>query len=242
MNLTSRYLPVLSSCLAVAVLFTQGCNIDTTPAGPAVTETKNIELGKAELVNVEVRLGVGELDVSGGTSKLLEGEFVHSENLSRPEVRYDETGFRGRLVIETEKENRRFGGKGQKNRWSLRFNETVPLDFNIKLGVGESKLDFSRLKPRSIEINSGVGTTDIDLRGSYEKDFEVRVHGGVGEAKVRLPKDVAVTIDAKGGIGGLETRNLRRDGDRWVNEAFGKAKATIHLEVRGGVGHIEVIG
>ena len=68
------------------------------------------------------------------------------------------------------------------------------------------------------------------------------VSSGVTPKTVRLPKDVAVTIDAKGGIGGLETRNLRKDGDRWVNEALGKAKTTIHLEVRGGVGHIEVIG
>ena len=221
---------------------TQSCNIEMTPAGPLVTETKSIELGKAEMVNVDVRLGVGELTLAGGSEKLLEAEFRHNENQSRPEVRYDETGFRGRLVIETERDSQKFGQKNQKNHWDLHLNEKVPFDFNVKLGVGESKLDFSHLKPRSIEIRTGVGTVDVDLRGSYERDFEVKLHGGVGEAKVRLPKDIAVTIDAQGGIGGFDTRNLRKEGGRWVNEAFGKAKTTVHLEIRGGIGHIEVIG
>lgn len=224
-----------------------GCVFNTESAGPPVTETKAIELGKAELVNVEVALGVGELGLSAGTEKLFEGEFRHPENLSKPEVRYDDSGFRGRLTIASEKEEKGVniglsGKKNIENRWNLRFNEGVPLDFVVKLGVGESKLDFSRLKPRAIDVKVGVGTTDIDLRGNYQRDFDVTVHGGVGQATVRLPKDVAVTIDAKGGIGGVHTEGLHKDGSRWLNDAVGKAKTSIRLEVRGGVGEIRIIG
>jgi len=46
---------------------------------------------------------------------------------------------------------------------------------------------------------------------------------------------------ASGGIGTVSRNGLRRDGDAYVNEAYGKTHATIQLNVQGGVGEISLV-
>jgi hypothetical protein len=63
----------------------------------------------------------------------------------------------------------------------------------------------------------------------------------VGEASIRLPRDVGVYAEARGGIGSVRTEGLRREGAHWVNDAYDRAKTTIHLDVQGGIGAINLI-
>jgi hypothetical protein len=47
--------------------------------------------------------------------------------------------------------------------------------------------------------------------------------------------------DAQGGIGGITARGLvKRDGE-YVNDAYGHSKTTVRLDIRGGIGAINLI-
>jgi predicted membrane protein len=87
----------------------------------------------------------------------------------------------------------------------------------------------------------GAGQIDLDLTGERKQNFDVDVQGGVGQAKIRLPRDVGVEIRADGGIGSIDTEGLHKEGGRWVNDAWGKSPVTIHMNVEGGVGEIQLI-
>jgi predicted membrane protein len=87
----------------------------------------------------------------------------------------------------------------------------------------------------------GVGELNMDLRGRPKNDYSVRIRGGVGEATVRLPSDVGVSAEAHGGIGDISARGMRQEGSRYYNEAYGRAKPTIRLDIQGGVGSIKLI-
>jgi len=63
----------------------------------------------------------------------------------------------------------------------------------------------------------------------------------VGEATIRLPRKIGVIVNASGGIGTINAHGLRNDGDDYMNDAYGKSPATIHLKVEGGVGRINLI-
>jgi hypothetical protein len=52
---------------------------------------------------------------------------------------------------------------------------------------------------------------------------------------------VGVTVHASGGIGSIDTAGLKKEDGDYVNEAYGKSAATIHLTVQGGVGAIHLI-
>jgi hypothetical protein len=183
-------------------------------------------------------MGAGELRVSGGASGLMDGRFTYNRLRLRPEVSYDSGGFRGHLLVA---EPDHVGGSARKYAWNLQFNNQKPLDLEVKFGAGESHLDLEDLTLRRVEIEMGVGELKMDLRGAPKSDYSVYVRGGVGEATVYLPANVGIEANVKGGIGDIDAAGLEKHGGRYVNEALGHAKITIHLDIRGGIGAIHLI-
>ncbi len=228
---------------AALVLVGAGCiSVHRDPAGEPRVDNVSIERGKAEMVRLEVKITAGELRISGGAEKLLEAEFRYNVPLMKPQVRYDSTGFRGHLLVEQAASREIHVGGDVENRWNLRVNDDTPLDVLMRMGAGEGRLNLGSLDLRRVEIHMGVGEVEVDLRGHPKRDYDVEIRGGVGEATVRLPSDVGVIAEAKGGIGEISVNNLRKEGNRYVNDAYGKTKPTIRLDVRGGVGQINLIG
>src|SRR5437870_3907909 len=89
-----------------------------------------------------------------------------------------------------------------------------------------------------LDLHMGAGQMDVDLTGDRKTDLTADIEGGVGQANIRLPKNVGVIAHASGGIGSINVRGLKHDGDSYINDAYGKSPATIHLKVEGGIGEI----
>src|SRR5712692_6999580 len=238
--------PILSRLLlpvpALSLLILMGCtiNLDHDSGGPARTDTKSIDLDKSEMVRVVLKMGAGELNVRGGSAKLMDAEFNYNNPRLKPEVHYDGAGFRGHLQVEEPSGS--FHGGNSKYRWDLRFNDEKPLDMEVHFGAGEGRLDLGSLSLRSLEVHMGVGELRLDLRGKPKHDYEVNIRGGVGEATVYLPEGAGVIADAKGGIGGISAHGLHKRDGQYINDAYGHAKPTLRLDIRGGIGAINLVG
>ena len=224
----------LLSLLALA-----GCSIDVGPTGPAETENRSVDLDQSELVRVQLKMGAGELSVRGGAAKLMEGEFTYNRPRLRPEIRYDATGFRGHLVVQEPSNVRHTNSK---YRWNIRLNDAKPMDLVVDFGAGDGRLDLGSLALRSVEIHMGVGELRLDLRGTPKNDYTVSVRGGVGEVTIYLPDGVGIVADAQGGIGGISARGLQKRDGRFVNDGYGHSKVTVRLDIRGGIGAINLVG
>ncbi len=57
--------------------------------GPSGRKHEAIELDKSEEVQVDLRMGAGELRVRGGADNLMEGRFTYNRLRLRPEISYD---------------------------------------------------------------------------------------------------------------------------------------------------------
>jgi hypothetical protein len=222
---------VLSSCNGVSV------NIES---GPVKTDHNAIELDKAEIVNSKFKMGVGEMHVQGGSAKLMEGDFSYSIPSWKPDVKYSSTGFRGTLTIEQPSKASGFNGNGGDYKWDVKLNDKVAQDMEFVVGVGKTILDLNTLNIRSLDVKMGVGELEMNLRGKPQKDYSVSVKGGVGNATILLPKDIGVVATASGGLGGVDTVGMTKDGNQYVNEAYKKSSVTIRLTIEGGVGGIKL--
>jgi predicted membrane protein len=161
-----------------------------------------------------------------------------------PETEYRVVGERGQLMVRQRRGRGLFFGN-RRNDWDLRLTGTLPVDLDVKLGAGESRLDLKGVDLASLEVNMGVGELNLDLTGPRTRDLEVRIHGGVGSARITLPRDVGVRVEVDGGIGSVSARGLLKDGRRYTNEAFGRTAAgrtaaAIRVEVEAGIGSIEL--
>lgn len=239
MNRTQLPKIALLAGTAVMTLLAPACYVSSEGSGPVEHASQTVDLKGAKSVDAHIDMGAGDLIMHGGAKPLLDADFRYRSHDGKPEVQYDVSGTRGTLNVR-QPSHHSIGGN-DKNQWDLRFNEDVPIDIGVKLGAGEGRLDLGNTALHSLDVEVGAGEMKIDLTGHPRGDIDVRVRGGVGEATVRLPKRARLDIEAHGGIGEISARGLEKRGDRWVNEPGGQPDATIHVNVQGGIGQINLI-
>jgi hypothetical protein len=202
-------------------------------------DTQSVELGGAKSVRLDLQFPTGRLAVSGGSSKLLEADFRFDRSSERPRVDYSVSGGDGHLEVSG-------GGSGMhwgptNNDWDLRLGGDAAINLNVNIGAGESYLRLGGLDVEQLRVNMGAGRLDLDLSGPRKTNLDATVEGGVGSAMIRLPRDVGVRVQASGGIGSVKTDGLRREGDSYENDAYGKTPNTIDMTVHGGIGEIDLL-
>ncbi len=198
--------------------------------------TQTVDLQGAKSAHARLEMGAGQLTINGGANHLLDADFNYSNSFDQPRVDYSVTGGVGQLNISQESHSLHFGRS--ENDWNLRFGKDIPLELKVDMGAGQGNLHFRDVPLTRLELNLGAGQMDVDLTGDRKTDLRVDIEGGVGQANIRLPKNVGVIAHASGGIGSINVRGLKRDGDSYTNDAYGKTAATIHLKVEGGIGEI----
>jgi hypothetical protein len=201
-------------------------------------KVESIDARGAKSVRMSMKMPAGDLAMSGGAESLLNADFSFGSSWSAPSIEYSVNKGEGDLSIEQE------GGgtliTNSDNTWSLKVNDSIPIDLSIDIGAGRGVLRFAKVDLTRLELNIGAGQADVDLSGERAKDLEAEIQGGVGEATIRLPKDVGVVATVHGGLGSIDTHGLKEEDGQYVNAAYGKSPTTIHLSVNGGIGSIKL--
>ena len=123
--------------LTIGIAVLAGCG-NNVRLGPMEHETKVLDLDRSELTRVELKMGAGELRVSGGATKLMEADFDYNDPGSKPQVEYHSTGVRSDIDIHA-------SGTVQQgeSKWDMRFNDSVGMDLVVKMGAGEAHLTWA---------------------------------------------------------------------------------------------------
>ncbi len=216
------------------VALLSGCSVNTT--GETRRETVSFNLDDSKSVRVNIRMGGGELKVSSGTAKLMEGEFAYNVPDWKPVVEYKAGS--GDMTLTQPGYSASFGNSV--NHWGVNLNRTVPLDITANLGAGEVNLELGALNLSRVDLTIGAGEMNVDLRGNPKRDYTVQIRGGVGETTVQLPKDVAISATATKGIGDISVEGLEERNGVWVNPDRIGAPVTVRVDVTGGVGQINL--
>ena len=207
--------------------------------GPMQTENISVPMGAAKSVHAHLKMAAGELDVSGGSSKLLEGKISYNVPEWKPDLSYSVNNDSGSLMVMQPEQGHTTMG-GAKYTWDLKFNNKVPLELAVEMGAGESKLDLADVELRNLDVQVGAGESHIDLTGNWKQDLSASIQGGVGEVHVKLPRDIGVRVTVEGGLGSVEAPDFKRDGNDYVNDAYGKSKVTLEVHVSGGIGEVHL--
>ncbi len=201
-------------------------------------DVQAIETGGATSAAVRLEMPAGMLNLSGGSSRLLDADFQYGGPAHRPQVNYNVTNGRGQLNITQERDSIAFGS--HENDWTLRLG-SLPMEISLQMGAGQSNMRLNGLNLSRLDIEMGAGELDLDMTGMEKTNLDANIQGGAGQARIRLPKDVGVRVYASGGIGSVNADGLSRDGDAYVNSAYGKSPSTIEMMIHGGVGEIDLI-
>jgi hypothetical protein len=247
--------------LGLAVLFFTAC-IASVEVGELREEREALDLLGTESVDVEIDMGVGTLDLGGGSDRLVDAEFRYNVEEWKPAIDYAVENGRGKLRLRQTGTKARRVPRQAKCEWDLKLNGDVPMvldvdlgagrgtlrlaDLNlteaaVDLGAGEVLIDLSGNASLSkLDVGMGAGNATLDLSGSWADDLEAEINGGVGECTVILPTATGARVRVDKGIGKLNIAGLRKDGDYYVNDAYGTTDATLHVDVAAGVGSINL--
>jgi len=239
-----KRLAVLFALLVTTAVLAGACGTQgggtQQEVGKLQRESKSVAPKNAQSVRTQLKMGAGELNLTGGADQLMEGDFSYNVADWKPEVSYDVSGDECELVVKQGSgEDVNLGGKAR-NEWDIRLNDEVPTDLVVQMGAGESHLDLDSLTLTGLKLQMGAGETTVDLTGDYAKGFDASIQGGVGEATVLLPSEVGVKAKAQGGLGKINAEGLKRVGDSYVNDAYGESDVTLNVDVQGGVGQINL--
>jgi hypothetical protein len=231
--------------------------------GEIQTQTETVELGDAKSVRVEIDLAAGELNVAGGAAELLEAGFTYNVAEMDPEVTHsgDElTVTHPEVTIVDSLSDR----DDYRNEWDLRFNDDIPMEMNINVGAGHTDLTLGSLSLTSLDMKAGAGDVAVDLTGApsltqldvemgagglvmdvsgnWTDDLNASITAGVSEMTLLLPGSVGVRVDVTEGVGKVNTTNLNKDGDAYVNDAYGESDVTLRFDIKAGIGAINLQG
>ena len=206
--------------MAATALLAGACGTQgggTPQVGKMQHDSKSVDPKNAQSARAQLKMGAGELNLTGGADQLMEGDFSYNVSDWKPKVSYDVSGKKGELVV---KQGSAEGGNlsgGARNEWDISMNDELPTDLVVQLGAGESDLDLDSLTLTGLDLQMGAGKTTVDLTGDYTQGFDASIEGGVGQATVLLPSEVGVKAKAEGGLG-QDQRQRAQEGGRRIRQ------------------------
>jgi predicted membrane protein len=124
--------------------------------------------------------------------------------------------------------------------WDVGLNSSVTYQLDLNAGVGQSKIDLTKLLVSGGELNGGVGTAELYLPGKGH--YRLTINGGVGTIRIYVPSHLAVRAEVNGGLGSfnpLPKMQEVRD-DVYETPDFSSAEDAVTLIIDGGVGSISM--
>jgi hypothetical protein len=216
-------------------------NDQTDDGDSSANDVRLIQAGAATNVDVDIKIGARKLRLTGGSSELLIAGFIYSDKTWKPEIEYKLSGKTGLLSInQPDREEVNFNND-DKYIWNLKFNNQIPLSFNIDLGAGVSEIKIGDLNIDDFSMTMGVGKTEVDLRGSWKKSTTIHLFGGIGLTRIYLPKNVGIRLNVDKGIGALDYSGLiQKNRNVYINKLYENAEIVLTVNMKTGIGKIEV--
>lgn len=154
--------------------------------------------GEVELdVNIEFGLGRFMLKSMDDGRYLLKSQMSYIIDYLKPFVEYKVLGNRGRLHLYTEsyeikghskdfKKYKNSYKEAKNNYWALEFNKNVPTAFDIEIGLGEGKMDFTDLMVNDLNLQCGLSDMLVEFnKDNKEQMRNLKIETGLGKVIVK---------------------------------------------------------
>src|SRR3712207_3881346 len=223
-----------------AAYFLGACGPQRVEVGELQTESRSVDPENADFVLANLRIGLGELNLTGGADSLMEAGFAYNVAAWRPGESYEMVGDTGELSVQQRGLGGDLPGPDDSNEWDVRLNDAMPMDLRVQMGGGVSDLDLDSLTLTGLNLDVGAGATTVGLTGEWERDLSAVVRGGAGELTMLLPSQIGVRVNAETGLGRINADGLRKQGNAYVNDAYGDSEVSLEVRVSGGVGQINL--
>jgi len=200
----------------------------------------------AAALDLQVRVGAGELALSSGTdSQVLVSRTAGGGGRTGP-LTYSSSldGATKKVWIRNRHHSwwccQNWPADESAYSGELRVSREVPVALDVRNHAGRTRLALGELSLTSLVVKNSVGETQIDLSGYHGGNFDGAIKNGVGNLAVRMPKDCTVTLVVHRGVGDTDVRGFMANGDTYTITAPRPDAPRITLRVKQGVGSVRI--
>jgi hypothetical protein len=210
-------------------------------------------------VRAELAMQPGNLQINGGSGRLMDARFTYKPAAWRPTVSYRVSGHRGSLAVRQRQLESVTNGQ---NTWNVALSDHMPIDLAVVSGPGNATIGLRTVTLKTLTVTAGPGNVSIDAGSPFLTSLTVSagpgnlsvnliapwqhtviatIKGGIGNTTLLLPTDVGARVDVQG-PGLVTTTDFTEHGGAYVNAAFGHSKATVHVSLTSGIGNVVLKG
>jgi len=189
-----------------SAIFLTGC-VDEFSEIIQETDTAHLSqeeaLENTEELQVQINLGLGSLEVTGGEAdSLYDLSIDYNGKNDKPEIDFSRSGNSASLRVLLEGKHGSNWWK-DKNRIRISLSPEVNLDASFITGVGENIVDLTGMKVEEMEVVNGVGNTEIYMDEINQASCRsINVTNGIGSLKMTGIGNFAFSdFSFTGGIG-----------------------------------------
>lgn len=251
----SRRLLTAMMVIAILALTSLACSITfNLPDKVNTTTTQTLNLSEdvpasGQTSNVRLEMGAGELEISGGATKLIEGSIRYNVEKWLPTINHDSNQVE---IIQGVEGSVNLPGNDVINQWNIKLGN-FPIDLQVQAGAYKGTLDLSGISITNLRVSDGAskatvkfdslnptkmerltyktGASQVDLEGlGNANTSEIVFEGGAGSYTLDLSGDLQrdMTVKLSAGLS-----NVRIE----VPE-----NANIKVVVGGGLSNVSVGG
>ncbi len=229
----------LSVIIVAAILWFA---LNSSIVGIGTSQSIQYDLMNAKQAEIMLKPAISNLEIKGGSmnQQLLQGEVsLAKEEMLRQDYQVVEgvgklnLSSEGTVVFPSRTTNNGFP-------WILKINDDLLMNLEVDQGVGQQKLDLSRLNLPDFKINLGVGSMEIILPA--EEAFNGKIECGIGEMIVRVPKGISLKIKLDSAISSTEfPDNYSKQGE-WIYSPGAESDVNASmLEISNPIGSIKIL-
>ena len=221
-----------------------------------------IPVDGAKSANINLEMKAGELIIDGSPEDQHNSEILYHAHGSVPKISHSVHNGVADIKISQASYKKRHFWDDHENKWNLQLNEDFPLNLTANLDLADADLRLGNLNlisvyldismgsvyvdltenptPRWIYVDSSAGDVVLNLKGDWKRDLNATVDTSIGDIELMLPSKTGVRIRADLDLGTIEQTGLKRMGEYYVNEAFGRSNSTLYLDLSADMGDIEL--
>ena len=175
----------LFTFIAILALTTLACGINVpkppTPS-PEMTEDITVEYPDAKDINLQIKFGAGELNLTPGTEILVDGTATYNYKEFKPGISVDGGDVEVRVG---EKDFSMISGfKDIKNVWDLQLGDQ-PMSLSIDAGAYDGTYEFGGLALTRLDISDGAADVELNFSEPNQTEMSTFTYS-TGASNVKL--------------------------------------------------------
>jgi hypothetical protein len=210
-------------------------NTNETSQSSTFAEEINSDTQEAEIT---IQAGAGNINISGGSEKLLEGKISDANKFqANIDSHVENKKVTAKLTIKQISES----FIPLRKLLNIKINDKIPTYLFIDSGASNLDFDFSNINLLGTRISTGASKLNLKIGDSVHNDANIDIKAGASNINIQIPSGIGTKISLKSGATSKNFKSFnKQDDNTYKTKNYDSAEKKINLNFETGASSLLV--